>query len=122
MKAITAELVTEKSKRDRQGRRITPPARRAELEAGYRASGLTMEQFARREDPRRPVRAHAGELETGVGSSRESQWAPLRHLARAQRGISIGPIKHQTKAPGRTLTRGAGGFEILAVVHGLDFQ
>ena len=36
-------------KRDRQGRPITTAERRAELVAGYRASGLTMEQFARRE-------------------------------------------------------------------------
>jgi transposase-like protein len=47
MTTITTEL--EEQKRDRQGRRITPAARRAELVEGYRASGLTMEQFARRE-------------------------------------------------------------------------
>ena len=47
MTTITTEVV--ETKRDRRGRRITPAARRAELVAGYRASGLTMEQFARRE-------------------------------------------------------------------------
>lgn len=49
MTTITTELVDKDTKRDRQGRRITPAARRAELVADYRASGLTMEQFARRE-------------------------------------------------------------------------
>jgi len=44
-----AEVITEDFKRDERGRRITPPARRAELVAAYRASGLTMAQFARRE-------------------------------------------------------------------------
>ena len=47
MTTITAEV--ELAKRDRRGRRITPAKRRGELVAGYRASGLTMEQFARRE-------------------------------------------------------------------------
>jgi transposase-like protein len=45
----TIETEVEKQKRDRQGRRITPVARRVELVEGYRASGLTMEQFARQE-------------------------------------------------------------------------
>jgi len=39
----------EMAKRDRQGRRITTTARRVELVEGYRASGLTMEQFAKQE-------------------------------------------------------------------------
>lgn len=51
MTTITTEVV--EAKRDRQGRRITPAVRRAELVAGYRASGLTMEQFARREGIKR---------------------------------------------------------------------
>jgi transposase-like protein len=44
-----AELIDVDIKRDEKGRRITPPARRAEVVAAYRASGLTMVQFARRE-------------------------------------------------------------------------
>jgi len=49
MTTITPDVLDKDSKRDRQGRRITPAARRAELVVGYRASGLTMEQYARRE-------------------------------------------------------------------------
>lgn len=49
MGTITAELVETGTKRDRKGRRITPAPQRAELVAAYRASGLTMEQFARQE-------------------------------------------------------------------------
>jgi transposase-like protein len=45
----TAELITEDFKRDEKGRKITPRARRVELVAAYRASDLTMAQFARRE-------------------------------------------------------------------------
>lgn len=43
------ELVETGEKRDRIGRRITPPARRAELVAAWRSSGLTQAAFARRE-------------------------------------------------------------------------
>ena len=72
MKAITAELVTEDAKRDRQGRRITPPARRAELVAEYRASGLTMEQFARREVKKTYLALVHGGLKQDEGTIRSS--------------------------------------------------
>lgn len=45
----TTELVETGEKRDVLGRRHTPPERRAELLAAYRASGLTQSAFARRE-------------------------------------------------------------------------
>ncbi len=48
MTTITTELMDKDTKRDQQGRRITPAARRAELVNSYRVSDLTMEQFARR--------------------------------------------------------------------------
>ncbi len=57
MTTITAEVVKAEGKRARDGRRITPAARRAELVAGYRSSGLTMEQFARREGIKRSTLA-----------------------------------------------------------------
>lgn len=43
----------EDGKRDQRGRRITPAARRAELVEGYRASGQTMEQYAKLEGIKR---------------------------------------------------------------------
>jgi transposase-like protein len=49
MGTITAEVVDTGTKRDRKGRKITPAPQRAELVAAYRASGLTMEQFAKQE-------------------------------------------------------------------------
>ena len=57
MTTITTELMDKEMKRDRQGRQITTAERRAELVAGYRASGLTMEQFARREGIKRTTLA-----------------------------------------------------------------
>ena len=49
MTTITAEVLKAEGKRARDGRTITPAARRAELVRGYRSSGLTMAQFAQRE-------------------------------------------------------------------------
>lgn len=86
MKAITAEVVTEDGKRDRQGRRITPPARRAELVAGYRASGLTMEQFARRE---------------GINRLTLAKWIHLQGRARAAGPVSFTEVKLGAAAPVR---------------------
>lgn len=45
----TVALVETGEKHDRLGRRITPVARRAELVAAWRESGLTQTAFARRE-------------------------------------------------------------------------
>ncbi len=49
MATNAAVVVAEDFKRDERGRRITPRARRVELVEAYRASGMTMAQFARRE-------------------------------------------------------------------------
>jgi transposase-like protein len=57
MATITTELLSEETKRDKRGRRITPAPRRAELVAAYRSSGLTMEAFARREGIKRTTLA-----------------------------------------------------------------
>jgi len=46
---ITAELVHHGERRDRLGRQHVPPARRRELLAIFRESGLTRHAFARRE-------------------------------------------------------------------------
>lgn len=57
MTTITAEVLKTEAKRSRDGRQITPAARRAELVRGYRSSGLTMEHFARREGIKRSTLA-----------------------------------------------------------------
>ena len=44
-----AVVVAEDFKRDQTGRKIVPKARREELVEAYRASGLTMQQFAKKE-------------------------------------------------------------------------
>lgn len=49
MGAITAEVVDTGEKRDARGRRVTPTERRAQIVHAFRASGMTMAAFARRE-------------------------------------------------------------------------
>lgn len=49
MGAIVAELVETGEKRDGRGRRLNSAERREELLGAFRASGLTMAAFARRE-------------------------------------------------------------------------
>ena len=49
MGAITTEVVDDGEKRDVRGRRMMARARRLELIEAYRASGLTMAEFTRRE-------------------------------------------------------------------------
>ena len=49
MGTITAEVVDTGEKRDTRGRRVTPAERRGQMVAAYRASGMTMAGFARRE-------------------------------------------------------------------------
>ncbi len=45
----TTELVDDQRKSDTRGRQIIGPERRAEIVAGYEASGLTQKAYARRE-------------------------------------------------------------------------
>lgn len=49
MGAITAEVVDTGEKRDARGRRVTPSERRLQVVQAFRASGLTMAAYARRE-------------------------------------------------------------------------
>ena len=49
MGAITAEVVDTGGKRDARGRRVTPAERRVQMVQAFRASGMTMAGFARRE-------------------------------------------------------------------------
>lgn len=49
MGAITAEVVDTGEKRDARGRRVTPTERRLQIVHAFRASGMTMAAFARRE-------------------------------------------------------------------------
>lgn len=49
MGSVTAEVVDTGERRDERGRRVVPRAQRLALMAAFRASGMTMAKFARRE-------------------------------------------------------------------------
>jgi transposase-like protein len=78
MERITTEVLDREMKRDRKGRRITPAARRAELVAGYRASGLTMEQYAERE---------------GVNRLTLAKWVYLQGRRRTGNAVRFAEVK-----------------------------
>jgi hypothetical protein len=58
MGTIIAEVVDNEEKRDGRGHRLTAAGRRAQLVGAYRASGLTMAAFARREKIKYPTFAN----------------------------------------------------------------
>ncbi|MBK8474985.1 MAG: hypothetical protein IPL39_21565 [Opitutaceae bacterium] len=78
MTTITAEVLKAEGKRSRDGRQITPAARRAELVAGYRASGLTMEQFARQE---------------GINRTTLAKWVYLQGRGRGRAAVQFAEVK-----------------------------
>jgi transposase-like protein len=86
MTTITTELIDKDTKRDRQGRRITAAARRAELVTGYRASGLTMEQFARREGINRLTLAKWVYLQDQRGETKPVRFAEVKLPVRSLPG------------------------------------
>ena len=66
------ELIEDEDKRDKRGRRIAEPRRRAEIVAAYAASGLTQKAYARREG----VNYHT--LVSWLGRTRRESAAPVR--------------------------------------------
>jgi len=81
MTTITTEV--EEEKRDRRGRRITPAARRADLVAGYRESGLTMRQYARQE---------------GINWMTLAKWCHLQGRASDEKPVRFAEVKLGTSA------------------------
>jgi transposase-like protein len=72
------ELMADEHKRDTRGRHIATPERRAEIVAGYRASGLTQKAYARREG----VNYHT--LVSWLGQSRHHSARPHRPAAESE--------------------------------------
>jgi transposase-like protein len=113
MATAVAELIDREIKRDERGRRITPAARRAELVAEYRTSGLTMEQFARREGINRYTLA---KWATQLGGKRAG--APMR-FEEIKMGLPSGWAYEVTLPNGMTVRAASAGalVELLALVR-----
>lgn len=119
MTTITTEV--EELKRDRQGRRITPAARRAELVAGYRASGLTMEQFARQEGINRLTLAKWCHLHGRGGRAKPMDFAEVKLGPAAPGGGTARAWAFELTLPNGWVVRAAdaaGLAQLLSVVRG----
>jgi len=117
MVTTTTELMDTGERRDQRGRRISSVERRAEAVQEWRASGLTMAAFARRE---------------GIGYSTFAGWvlkAPRKRPA-AKRPrfteVRIGSVLAPTsvgllevRLPDGTVARGASAADLAALVKAL---
>jgi hypothetical protein len=116
---LAMELVETGEQRDRIGRRITPAARRAELVAAWRASGLTQAAFARREGVKYTtftnwvqVRAKAGAAKPAVRFAEVR--LPLPLAANEGRVAAL-----EVRWPDGTVLRGGSATELAKLVRAL---
>lgn len=118
MGAITAEVVDTGEKRDARGRRVTPAEGRLQMVQAYRASGVTMAAFARRE--RIKYATFAGWVakagRTAV-AKRPIQFAELRMPFPAPSGATDDRL--EVRLPDGTVLRGARVAEVVALVRAL---
>jgi transposase-like protein len=117
MGAITAELVDTGEKRDTRGRRVTPSERRLQLVAAYRASGVTMAAFARRERINYATFAGWVAKSTSHGSAK----APIKFaqvsLPLAASTPPTDPL--EVRLADGTVVRGSRVSDLVALVRGL---
>jgi transposase-like protein len=118
MGAITAEVVDTGEKRDARGRRVTPAEQRLQMVQAYRASGVTMASFARRE--RIKYATFAGWVakagRTAV-AKRPIQFAELRMPLPAPSAAMDDRL--EVRLPDGTVLRGARVAEVVALVRAL---
>jgi hypothetical protein len=119
MGTIVAEVVDNGEKRDGRGRRLTAADRRAEVVRAYRASGLTMAGFARRE--RIKYSTFAGWVwKAAKGPTRRSaiDFAEVRLPMLASGGEAAGD-RLEVRLPDGTIVRGGRVEEVAALVRSL---
>lgn len=119
MGAITAELVDTGEKRDTRGRRVTPAERRVQMVAAYRASGMTMAAFARRE--RINYATFAGWVTKATAQGAAKAPAPLKFaqvtLPLAAPHAAVDPL--EVRLADGTVLRGSRVSDLVALVRAL---
>jgi transposase-like protein len=118
MGAITAEVVDTGEKRDAKGRRVTPTERRAQMVQAFRASGMTMAAFARRE--RLNYATFAGwvtKAQRSPVAKRPIEFAELRMPFVAPPPVSGDQL--EVRLPDGTLLRGGRVADVVALVRAL---
>jgi transposase-like protein len=117
MGVITTELVDTGEKRDTRGRRVTPAERRLQMVAAYRASGVTMAAFARRE--RINYATFAGWV--AKATSPNSAKAPIKFaevaLPNTARAAALDPL--EVRLADGTVLRGSRVSDLVALVRAL---
>jgi transposase-like protein len=111
------EVIETGEKRDERGRRLSPVERRAEAVAAWRASGLTMAAFARREGL--AYSTFAGWV---LKAARKRTPAKRPRFAEVQVGPVLAPAATsllEVCLPDGTLARGASAVELAALVKAL---
>ena len=117
MGAITAELVDTGEKRDTRGRRVTPPERRTEMVAAYRASGGTMAAFARRERIKYATFAGWVAKATSHGSAKPPIKFAQVTLPLARPAAAVEPL--EVRFADGTVVRGSRVSDLVALVRAL---
>ena len=117
MGATTAEIVDTGEKRDARGRRVTPTERRLQMVAAYRASGMTMAAFARRE--RINYATFAGWVSKATAQSGAK--APIKFaqvtLPLATQAAAVDPL--EVRLADGTVLRGSRVSDLVALVRAL---
>jgi transposase-like protein len=124
MGTIVAEVIDMGEKRDGRGRRITAARRREELVKAYRASGMTMAAFARREGVKYPTFAHwvmKAATPVPAGKPAPIRFAELRLPAAAVSRAVKPDARAQLEArlPDGTVLRGNNPAELAALICAL---
>ncbi|WP_404424255.1 IS66 family insertion sequence element accessory protein TnpA [Nibricoccus sp. IMCC34717] len=115
MGAITAEVVDTGEKRDTSGRRVSNAERRREMVEAYRASGLTMAAFARRE--RINYATFAGWV--AKAASGKLAKAPIHFAEVALPHVARGAERLEVRFADGTIVRGERVAEVAALVRAL---
>jgi hypothetical protein len=113
MGAITAEVVDTGEKRDTSGRRVSDAQRRREMVEAYRASGLTMAAFARRE--RINYATFAGWV--AKAADRKVVRAPIKFAEVALPQVPREPATLEVRFADGTVVRGDRVDEVAALVQ-----
>ena len=115
METIRTEIVDDKQKQDRRGRRIVAPERREELLAAYETSGLTQSAFARREG----INFHTFVAWLGERRKAEIAAPAVRFREVCLPPISRGEATLEVMLPGGLTVRGSSATAVAELVRAL---